>query len=69
MSGLLPHDWKVVEALGDVVLERLHSGMRIFPTSLVATALLNQPSGLQFGKSALAVEPQLVFPCQMNWWF
>lgn len=50
MSGLLSGDWKVVEALGDIVLEQIHCGMRIFPTSLVATALLQRPHGLQFGK-------------------
>lgn len=53
MSGLLPHDWKVVEALGDIVLERLHCGMKIFPTSLVATVLLQQPHGIKLGKWSL----------------
>ncbi len=49
MSGLLPDDWKVVKALGDIVLDRIHSGMKVFPSSLVATALLQKPSGLKLG--------------------
>jgi glycerol-3-phosphate O-acyltransferase len=49
-SGLLPDNWIVVEALGDIVVENIHCGMKVFPTSLVATALLQQPNGLQFGK-------------------
>ena len=45
-----PEDWTLVKALGTLVLEHLHSGMKIFPTSLVATALLQQHEGVQWGE-------------------
>lgn len=50
MSALLPEDWKVVKTLGEIILDQIHLGMKIFPTALVATALLQQPTGVQFGK-------------------
>lgn len=49
-SVLFPEDWKTVKVLGAIVLERIHSGMKIFPTSMVATALLQQLQGIQWGK-------------------
>lgn len=47
---LLPEEWKVVKALGGIILDQIHLGMKIFPTSLVATALLQQPKGFHFGE-------------------
>ncbi len=40
----------MVKSLGAIVLERIHSGMKIFPTSMVATALLQALQGIQWGE-------------------
>lgn len=50
VSMLLPEDWKVTKAVGAIVLDRIHMGMKIFPTSMVATAILQQSTGLDFGE-------------------
>lgn len=49
---LLPDDWKVAKAVGAIVLDQIHLGMKVFPTSLVATAMLQQRTGCNFGKLA-----------------
>lgn len=46
---LFPEERDVVEELGHIIVERTHFGMRVFPTALVATALLQYPNGLQLG--------------------
>ena len=50
---LLPGDWKVASEVGATLLGAIHEGMKVFPTSLVATALLQQPAGLHFGESLI----------------
>lgn len=47
---LLTEDWKIVKTLGSIILDRIQTGMKIFPASLIATALLQQPEGFQFGR-------------------
>lgn len=49
-SVLFSEDWGVVKTIGAIVLDRVHSGMKVFPTCVVATALLQQLEGIQWGE-------------------
>ncbi len=46
LSVMLSHERDVVLKLGHVILDRIHHGMRIFPSSLVATVMLQCRGGI-----------------------
>ena len=50
MSLMLPGERQLILKLGHMILDHTHQGMRIFPSTLIATAVLQNTGGISLGE-------------------
>ena len=47
---MLPGERQLILKLGHMILDHTHHGMRIFPSTLIATAVLQNTGGISLGE-------------------
>lgn len=47
---MLPGERQLILKLGHMILDHTHQGMRIFPSTLIATAVLQNTGGISLGE-------------------